>query len=313
MLSTTKLDKDQNISPPPPERLPLARRIKYVLEYIPLRMLVWLLSVLPYKTSLFIGASLGRITGRVIRKRYDIAKKNISGAFPTLSDARIDEIIMGCWENIGAGIVDFAKIQVISKDYFFRQVDITGLENLQKAHKEGRGVVIVTAHYGSWELAAQALPFSGFNAAVIARRVKNPYVNDLVNGIRAKNGNNVILARNGVRESIRWLKSGNVLVILIDHRITDGGMQIPFLGKNAYATSLPAILGIRYNVPVLPAKCVRTAGKLSVSFGEVYDFSGLTQNEGDIYKATLQTNETLEGWIKERPEQWLWIHNRWKT
>lgn len=293
--------------------IPFVRRLRYVFEYVSLRFLMWILSVLPYRTSLLAGRKIGRIAGILVRSRYKIAQKNLLESFPGISNEKVDEIIGGCWENLGRGVTEFSKIPKISKDKFFSLSIIDGLEHVQESLKAGRGLLLVTAHYGSWELAAQILPFSGFRAAVVARRVKNPFVNDFVNRVRSTNGIQVILARNAVRESIRWLKEGNILIMLTDHRIIEGGLQVPFFGRNASTTSLPAILALRYSVPVHAVYCEREGEKIVVRFDSKIDFSDLTQKEEDIYEATLRISQLLESRIKEHPEMWLWIHNRWKT
>lgn len=294
--------------------IPVARRLRYILEYVPLLFLVWILSLLPYNLSLSFGKALGRIVSASIRSRYQIAWKNITESFPELPEEKVRAIIKSCWENLGMGLSEFSKIPNLSKEKFNSLVRVDGLNHIVDSHKTGRGALIFTAHYGAWEIAAQLLPFSGFQTAVIARRVKNPYVNELVNRIRGTNGIKVILAKNALRESLRWLKQGNILVVLIDHRITEGNLQIPFFGKPANTTALPAILALRYLVPVHSAVGFRENEKIHIQFSPALEFSDLKQTERErgIYEATLRMNAVIEDWIRKSPEMWLWIHNRWK-
>ncbi len=191
--------------------------------------------------------------------------------------------------------------------------DSTGLEFVRQSYKKGKGVLIFTAHYGVWELGGKFWPESGFKTAVVARRIKNPYVNELVTHIREGSGAKVILARDAVRESIRWLKEGGLLAVLIDHRVTAGGLAIPFFGKPAYTTSLPAILALRYDIPIHPAYCIRDGKKFKVQIDPAMDFSDLKPTEEGIQEATLRMNKVVEGWIRQHPQAWLWIHDRWKV
>ncbi|MBI3012740.1 MAG: lysophospholipid acyltransferase family protein [Elusimicrobia bacterium] len=155
-------------------------------------------------------------------------------------------------------------------------------------------------------------PELGFKMAVVARRVKNPYVNDMVTRFRSCSGTQVILARNAVRETIRWLKAGNVTTMLIDHRVMEGGLRVPFFGRPAYTSSLPAVLALRYSIPVHCARCWKDGDTIRLQFERKMDFSGLEQSQEGVAEATQRMNRVIEGWIRERPELWLWIHNRWK-
>jgi KDO2-lipid IV(A) lauroyltransferase len=171
----------------------------------------------------------------------------------------------------------------------------------------------VTGHFGAWELGARFWPAQGFRTAVVARRIKNPLVDAWVTGIRSSGGVRVIPAREAVRESVRWLKQGNLLGILIDHRVTEGGLKIDFFGRPAFTTALPAILALRYGVPVHPVHSWREKDKVKVHIAPAMDFSDLKSRDESITEAVSRMNKVVESWVRERPEAWLWIHNRWKT
>ena len=173
--------------------------------------------------------------------------------------------------------------------------------------------MIVTAHYGAWEVGSKFWPSCGFETAVVARRVKNPLVDHFVTVIRSAHGVRVIHARDAVRQAIRWLKDGRLLAILIDHRVTEGGLMVPFFGRPASTTSLPAILALRYSIPVHMVRCWRQNAKVKIHIDPAIDFSDLSQNEEGILEATKRMSAVVEGWVRERPKDWLWIHNRWKV
>lgn len=291
------------------------REIKYRLEYFFLCLILGILKLLPHRSALAFGKNAGRIIHRLLPSRAAIARKNLLDSFPGITEEKIQSIIRGCWENLGQGVAEFVKMPRFSDEEIKSLVETDGFEEVQKSYAAGKGVVFLTAHYGSWEWGPRLFLSKGMRMAVVARKVKNPYVNDMVTRIRSANGARVIFAREAVRGSIRWLKDGGLLAILIDHRITEGGMQVPFLGRAAHTTSLPAILALRYSMPVLPSHCWRDegSGKIKFNFGAPMDFSDLGQSQEDIFEATLRMNCEVEKWVKERPEQWLWIHNRWKT
>ncbi|OGR80118.1 MAG: hypothetical protein A3I11_04850 [Elusimicrobia bacterium RIFCSPLOWO2_02_FULL_39_32] len=288
-------------------------KIKYCIEVSFVWALVKTLSFFPRKISLILGKNLGRILYLILPSRFEIAKQNLIASFPGIPEKKVKTIIKQCWENLGEGAADFVKMAEISKEDFYSFVEAQGLTHLKNSYSQGKGALILTAHYGAWEWGAKFWPFSGFKTAVIARRVKNPYVNDLVTKIRSADGVKVILSRNGVREGIRWLKEGNLLAILIDHRVKEGGLQIPFFGRLASTTSLPAILSLRYAIPVHLVRSWKEKSKIKIHISPAMDFSDLSQSEADIFEATCRMNKVVEDWIREQPQRWLWIHNRWKT
>jgi len=287
-------------------------KIKFLIEYLFVRTIVSFIAFFSRTRAQAIGKMLGQFTNILLPSRFRIARKNLIESFPGISEERVKAIVEHCWENLGEGLGEFVKMPGMSKEELYSYVELEGLEGLHSSYRAGKGVLIFTAHYGAWELGSKFWPYSGFRTAVVARRIKNPYVDNLVTGVRSADGVKVILARDAVRESIRWLKQGNLLAVLIDHRVTEGGLQVPFFGRAASTTSLPALLALRYSIPVHPVHCWREGEKVKIHIAPAMDFSDLTQSQEDIFEATLRMNAIVEDWVRERPECWLWIHNRWK-
>ncbi len=258
------------------------------------------------------GRFLGRMAGRVLKKRTQLAQKNMRLAFPSASDEQVQVWSQQCWESLGMALSEFAKAYGMSEKDYFDWVDVQGTEHLQKAYAKKKGVILFTAHYTNWELILPYMPLTGMPLAVVARRMKNPFVNDLVTRMRSRLNVQVLMHKNAVRESMKWLKKGNVLGLLIDQRITDGGVSVPFLGKAAHTTIMPALLALRMNVPVVPVFSLRVGKQIRVRFCEEMDFSKYEANEADMVKATRDMTQKMEEWIQENPAYWLWIHDRWK-
>ncbi|MGQ0644614.1 MAG: lysophospholipid acyltransferase family protein [Elusimicrobiota bacterium] len=284
-------------------------RFYYLLEYLAARGLFEALKASP---SALPGRAVGRLAGRVVASRSRRAEENLRAAFPQEDKRTIRRWVGECWANLGEALWEFTRIPALSPEDYFRLVRVEGLERLRASHAAGKGVILFTAHYTNWELTTQFVVFSGFPLAVIARRIKNPYVDAFINRVRAHFNVKVFLHKNAVRESMRWLKQGNVLGLLIDQRITDGGLRTPFFGRPAHTTGLPALLALRQNVPVHPVHVWREDGRLRLRVDPAMDFSGLSAKESDIAEATARMNAVVESWVRENPPLWLWIHDRWK-
>lgn len=292
--------------------LPLKQKIKYCAEYALLRSLAWALKEMPSHHAVAFGKGLGRTIQKLMPTRLNIARQNLLQTFPGISESELQRIMKECWENLGHGAADFVRMPQMSHQELNSLIEVHGLEHIQKSSQQGKGTLIVTAHYGAWELGAKFWPSRGFKFAVVARKVKNPYVNDFVTRIRSSHGVHVIFSRDAVRESIRWLKQGNLLAVLVDHRVNEGGLQTPFLGRPALTTSLPAVLALRYRIPVHPVHCWRENGKVIIHADPAMSFQDLPPTEIHLAEATTRINQVVEQWILKRPEAWLWIHNRWK-
>lgn len=287
--------------------------MKFILEYIPLKAFMVLLGLLPRGTALKVGRGLGSLACRVMRSRYLVARQNILASFPGMSEDDVCRIVTGCWQNLGQSAAEIASLQSITKEKFFAIVDAKGLEHAQASHAKGKGFLMIGGHYGPWEFTSHIFAFSGIPTAAVARRIKNIHVDALVNYYRTIHGNEVMLSRNAVRNSMRALKDGKMVGILIDHRVMEGGLQVPFLGKPAYTTSLPAILALRLEIPVHFIRAWREGDKIKVEILPAMDFTGVPNSPEGIEKATRMMSRVFEDWVREKPENWLWIHNRWKT
>ncbi len=287
-------------------------RLRFFLEYLSLRGLHSLLGRLPAFPGRAVGRALGRVVGGVARKRTRVASENLALAFPEESAAQIRAWTRGVWSDLGAGIWEFARLGRLTAEEFKQEVRVIGGEHLRAAHAQGKGVVLFTGHLGNWEYASRAASLTGVPVSAIARRMKNPFVNDWITAERRRLGVNVLMHKNAVRESFRRLSSGEVIGLLFDQRITAGGLQVPFFGRPAHTTGLPAILALRLGCPVVPLRSWREKGRLTVEMEPPLPIEPGPSTPERVNAVTRQMTAVLERWVRERPTQWLWIHNRWK-
>lgn len=287
-------------------------RIRFFIEYLGLRFLYGILGRLPYIPGNAIGRAIGRGVGVLSRKRTRVAAANLQAAFPHEKPETIRTWTREVWSELGAGVWEFARLGVLTPEKFDRDVRVIGGEHLRAAHAEGKGVVLFTGHIGNWEYTTWATARAGLPTAVIARRMKNPYVNDWITALRFRSGCQVMMHKNAVRESFRQLSSGGLIGLLFDQRITAGGFQVPFFGRPAHTTGLPALLALRLGCPLLPVRSWREKGRLTVEMNPPLRVEKGPVTPERVEAVTRQMTTVLEGWIRERPTQWLWIHNRWK-
>ncbi len=201
-----------------------------------------------------------------------------------------------------------------SKDRFRRRVTVVGEEHLRAARAKGKGVIAVSAHLGNWEIGAVVLGHLGHPPTWLLRPIENPVVQDALNEARATAGIHVITKWGGLREGIHVLRRGEVLAMLVDQDARDQGVFVPFFGREASTLKSPALLSLRTGAPIVPFAAIRRPeGGFLLEIGEGFVAEGSADQEADLERATARFTSTIEGWIRRHPEQWLWIHRRWKT
>ena len=192
-------------------------------------------------------------------------------------------------------------------------MDMKGIEHVQDSYAKGKGLLMICGHYGPWEFYLQSFALSGIPIEIVARRIKNPYVDALVTHYRTIHGTQIILSKNAARNTLRALKEGKMVGILMDHHVREGGLTIPFLGRMANTTSLPALLALHLGVPVHFIRGWHEGEKIKMEILPAMNFAGISNSSEGIKKVTQMMNKVFEDWIREKPENWFWIHNRWKN
>lgn len=287
-------------------------RIRFFIEYLGLRFLYAILGRLPHFPGMAIGRGLGRLIGVLARSRTRLAEKNLARAFPHASLETVRAWTWGVWSELGAAVWEFTRLGHLRPDDFHKEVRVVGTEHLRAAHAQGKGVLLFTGHLGNWEYTSWATALTGLPTAVIARRMKNPFVNDWITEVRRRSGCEVMMHKNAVRESVRRLAAGGVVGLLFDQRITAGGLQVPFFGRPAHTTGMAALLALRLGCPLLPVRSWREKGQLTVEMESPLVIEPGPSTPERVDAVTRQMTEILERWVREHPTQWLWIHDRWK-
>jgi len=287
-------------------------RFRFFVEYLFARGLFAVFGHLPSFFGRPLGRFLGRTIGRFTPRRRAVALDNLTHAFPGETPGNLRGFLGEVWAGLGEWFWEFSQLPRLTPVQHQEAVHLEGVDGLHASQSLGRGVLIFTAHCGNWEYVPSVLALSGLPLAMIARRTKNPHVNAFITAIRERFGARVFLHKNAVRESLRWLKSGNVLGLLFDQRITDGGLISPFFGRPAHTTGLPALLALRVRCPVHPIATWREKGKIFIKIGPAMEIPDAPPTSENIAALTDRMNVLVETMVRDHPTQWLWIHNRWK-
>ena len=284
-------------------------------EYLFARIVLGFFALLPLPTAINFGRTIGRI-GMLVPKLRRTGQRNLELAFPNLDENERARLLRGCFESLGRLLGVFSHLRDDSTENLRKKISCDGLEILRSASSANRGVIAFTGHVGGWELSSYALSLYDSPFAFLVRRIDNPKVEALVEQYRAARGNRTIDKRMAAREMLRLLKKGETLGILVDLNALDReAMFVDFFGVKAATTFVVAKLALRTGAPVVPvfSPWDKKLKKFTVTIGEPLKFDRTGDEEEDTLRATQLLTSVVEDWIRRYPDQWLWVHRRWKT
>jgi KDO2-lipid IV(A) lauroyltransferase len=256
----------------------------------------------------------GRITARLldlaIPRLRRTALRNLEFAMPELDRAARERIVDGVFRSIGRLLPAFARLPRLNRDNLGQWIRYQGFEHFEEAKRRGRGVLFATAHLGNWELSAFAHGILAEPMHVVVRPLDNPRIDALVERYRALGGNRIIDKKEAARDILKALARNEAVGILIDQNATpENGVFVDFFGVPACATTGLAKLAARSGAAVIPGFALWSAAERRY----VLRFYPPLEVSGDAAADTARLQNVLEAVIREYPDQWLWIHRRWKT
>lgn len=271
-----------------------------------------LLTVLPHDASRSLGRSLGDLAWIALRSRRRIALGNLALALPELSQPQRRKIALESFRNLGRMSCDTISSHRFDSVEVCRRLTMVGWEHLEAARSVGRGVLVMSAHLGSWEMAAHAVGLYAEPMHVIGRPLDNPKLDRLLGWQRRRFGNEMISKRGAARGSMRVLRQAGIVGILIDQRVRpEQGILVPFFGHPAMTSPLLGRLAIRTGAPIVPLFGELTpGGRYRVEFEPPVDT--LVGETDGVEELTRRCLEVVEARIRRAPQQWQWPHRRWK-
>lgn len=279
------------------------------LEYYPFRALLALLRFLPYRLSKAIVVWLFTTIGYGLGIRREVAKTQLKAVYPDWDNKKLKSVLKDVYRQMALNIVDE---YIVSDEDLLYKSEIKGEEHLQAALKEGRGVILATAHFGNWE-AARILPMVDIPLSVIVKKQRNTLFDDYTNMIRTRSGLRIIDMKRGLRGMMSDLKENRVVAILADQNAGRRGLIMDFLGYPASHWKGVAKISLRYNIPIVPGFVVRNSDDtLTFDFQEMIMEPDLADEEENYVVVLEKVNQHVERFIHEYPSQWFWVHKRWK-
>jgi len=255
----------------------------------------------------FIARSIGPRLG--LNRR---ARANLKRALPELSDAEIDRVITGMWDNLGRLVAEYPHLGAFKVYEPGGRIEIVGAENIRTQGAKGKRAIFFSGHFGNWEVATLAVTQAGLGVAEIYRAANNPLVDKLINEARSVVGSELVPKGTiAARRAIAALQEGRHIAMLVDQKMNDG-IAVPFFGRDAMTAPALARLALRYDCAVVPVRVDRLNGAhFRITAEPPLPLPKSGNLEADTLALMTQVNQVLERWIRERPDHWFWLHRRW--
>lgn len=286
------------------------------LEFAVVWVLVRLLGLLPRKAARAIGAKIGLLAYRVVPRLRSVGIRNLELAFPDWTKAQREDVLRKLYRNLGWLLAEFCQMPKYTRENSHAFLRYDGLEHYLAARDKGKGVLIVTGHLGAWELSSFYHSLMGYPMSMVIRRLDNVRVDRLVNHNRCLHGNHVLHKDDFARGLLGAMRQGETVGILMDTNMTPPqGVFVPFFGKSACTASGLARVALKTGAAVLPGFMLweESEQKYVLHFGEEIVLNRTGDVEADAVANTARCTAAIEDYVRRYPDQWLWVHRRWKT
>jgi KDO2-lipid IV(A) lauroyltransferase len=290
--------------------------MREALEYAFAWTLLHGMGLLPRGLARAAGAGIGLLAWYLLPRLRRSGLRNLELAFPEMPEAERKRRLRRLYRYLGWQMAEFCQMRRYTRENTRELARYDGLEHYLAARERGNGVLIVTAHLGAWELSSFWHSLMGYPMTMVIRRLDNPRVDALVNGIRCLHGNKVVHKDDFARGLLSAMRRGETVGILMDTNMTPPqGVFVPFFGVEACTASGLARVALRTGAAVLPGFMVwePAEGKYVLRFGAEIALEQTGDDERDVVENTARFTAAIEAAIRRSPDQWLWVHRRWKT
>lgn len=290
----------------------MRERLEYFAAWVGLK----LLGILPRSAARFVGACFVAVACALRPSLRRIAMFNLELAFPAWTGTQRKKVIRGMIRQIGWMAGEFSQFPKYTRETIEGIVVIDGAEDFANAQGRGKGVLFLTGHMSAWELAPFAHARYGHPLHFLVRPIANPRVDALINAYRCLSGNQPIDKNRAARAMLKVLGEGGTVGILSDHNTSlDEGVFVNFLGIPASTTSGLARIALHTDAAVVPGFLCwdYSAGKYRLQFQPAVELVRTGNEEADVRENTARFTRVIEDYVRAHPEQWLWVHKRWKT
>jgi len=289
--------------------------IRNGIEYLLMRAVSRLASSLPERAAYGLALLLGRLVRLVDRRHLKVARENLAAAYPEMPPEELRRLVGRVYRHLGLIIIESLRIRKMLTQGLGKFVSQPDLTEAREALKAGKGLIVVTAHIGNWEIAGHAASIMVTPLHSVARPLDNPLLERYVDEMRRLSGQSILGKRGAVRDMLQVLKDGGAVAILMDQDARKHGIFVDFFGRPASTWPTAAALSLRLGCPIVTGFVRRAEHgfRYELIADPVLWPQPSADREADIHALTQKLTSRIEEHIRKCPEQWFWVHRRWKT
>lgn len=290
----------------------LGKRLGWRLEALGYDIVCLILAPFPFSWISGFGGWLLRLIGPHTSKHH-IAQTGLRIAFPKATEAELKTLLRDQWDNTGRTFAEFPILHRLKVFGEKSRVSIKGLHHLEHFRDTGHVAVIVTGHFANWEVMAAVLTQSGLPVQITYRRINNPHLDARVRKKREAYGTKLLVPKSGprgARQLLTALENGESIALLNDQKF-NGGVSIPFFGKDAMTAPGPTRLALKSGAPLLPLSITREGANFTMTVHDPIYLEPTHDRVADMEAGTKLITKFVEDRIRENPAQWFWVHRRW--
>jgi KDO2-lipid IV(A) lauroyltransferase len=289
-------------------------KFKHRLEYCLIAALKNMAGAMSDSLAAKAGARFGELAYDVFKIRRKVALDNLAKAFPDKNQTEIDSIARSFYRNLGKNMLEFMRFPKLTADVIREKVEFIGKEHFDRAMQEGKGALLISSHFGNWELYAAAIASYGYPISVVVYEQHNPLSDEIMNDIRRSKNIEVIYKQDAPRSILKALAQKRFVAILIDQDAGRDGVFVDFMGRPASTAKGPAVFAIRTGAPLLTGVIVRKDDGKHVGYIEPPIFAvPAADRERETHRLTAMVTAAMERYVRKNPDHWYWVHRRWKT
>ncbi len=285
-------------------------------EYVSVWFIVKTLGLMPRPIARAVGIGVARIVYHLHRRLRRVAVRNLEIAFPQMPPAERQRLIRAEFDNLGRLLAEFCLFPRYRRENVAEVAVYEGLENFHAARERGKGVLFLTAHLGGWEIGSFVHSLCGYPMRVVIRELDNPYLHRLVERHRTLHGNATFGKQEFARGLLAAMRAGETVGLLMDTNMTPPqGIFVPFFGLPACTASGLARVALHTGAAVVPAFTIwdSVADRYRIHFEPPLQLLRTGNEEADTVANTALFTSVIEDFVRRYPDQWLWVHRRWKT
>ena len=269
---------------------------------------------IPRKHILKFGRLIGRLAYFLDVPHRRIVRRNLAFAYPDWTSQQIEKISRRIFQNLGITFLEILQLFTLSREDILEKIRVVGLENLQLALGSKKGLILVSGHLGSWEMGLlYACCILEKPSLGVAKKIRFAPLNRRLHRLRTRFGLKLVYKKGALPEMREMLRRGGILGLLVDQSRRSEGVEVTFFGHKVTATPAAAFLAIRCKCPVLPIFCVRkTDGQLIMEVNSPLEMKRTGDLRTDLQTNTQIITDAVEKTVRKYPDQWFWVHKRWK-